>query len=161
MEIFSFGMQMELDGKAFYTEQASKIPDDNISRILTYLAGEEQKHYDFLKRFRDGSKELPESRLLKDVRNVFREMKESGQGFVAEKDSLIDVLRKAMELEDRSVDFYRTRAEEAPDEDERDIFLVLKKHEDTHYSLLSSLIEYYDRPSHWLEDAEFTHLEDY
>jgi rubrerythrin len=161
MEIFSFGMQMELDGKAFYTEQASKIQDANIAHILTYLADEEQKHYDFLKKFRDGSKELPESRLLRDVRNVFQEMKDADQGFVTDKDTLLDILHKAMVLEDKSVIFYRSRAEEASGEDERDIFLLLKKHEDIHYSLLSSLIEYYDRPSHWLEDAEFTHLEDY
>jgi rubrerythrin len=88
-------------------------------------------------------------------------MKEKDQGFVSDKDTLIAVLEKAMDLEDRSVTFYRSRAEEASTEDERDIFLLLKKHEDVHYSLLSSLIEYYDRPSHWLEDAEFTHLEEY
>jgi rubrerythrin len=161
MEIFSFGMQMELDGKAFYTEQASKIQDANIAHILTYLADEEQKHYEFLQKFRDGSKELPESHLLKDVRNVFQEMKETDQGFVTNKDSLIDVLHKAMEMEDRTIAFYRSRAEEASGDDERDIFLLLKRHEDKHYSLLSSLIEYYDRPSQWLEDAEFTHREEY
>jgi len=34
MDILGFGMKMELDGKAFYEEHASKISDRNAADIL-------------------------------------------------------------------------------------------------------------------------------
>lgn len=161
MEIFSYGMQMELDGEAFYLEEAGRSEDGNISRILNYLAEEERSHYETLKSFRDGSPELPESSLLADVKNVFQAMKEKSERFVSEKDNLTEVLRKGMQLEDRSIDFYREREKESEARGEKDIFALLVKQEQRHYALLSSLIEYYDRPSNWLENAEFVHLDDY
>ncbi len=35
--------------------------------IPRFLADEEQKHHDYIKALRDGSKELPPSRLLEDA----------------------------------------------------------------------------------------------
>lgn len=161
MDIFAFGMQMEKDGQAYFEEQAGITGDRHIARILTYLAEEEEKHYDILKKFRDGSKEVPKSRLLSDVKNVFQEMKEKNEPFVGVKDTIIDVLRKGMGLEDKSIDFYKTRAEEMDDPDQKDLFMLLKKHEERHYALLDSMIEFYERPFQWLEQAEFSHQDDY
>ena len=110
---------------------------------------------------RTDSPELPESSLLAEVKNVFQAMKEKSERFVSEKDNLTEVLRKGMQLEDRSIDFYREREKESEARGEKDIFALLVKQEQRHYALLSSLIEYYDRPSNWLENAEFVHLDDY
>ncbi|HUV06785.1 MAG TPA: ferritin family protein [Spirochaetia bacterium] len=161
MDILSFGMQMELDGKVFYQENAEKVKDKNIRDILKFLADEEQKHYDFIKRFRDGSREVPDSRLVEDVQNVFVKMREENATFLDNRDSMIAVLHKGLDMEDKSVEFYTERADQSDNPDDRDIFLLLKKQEDKHYSLLSSMIEFYDRPNQWLEQAEFTHLEEY
>ena len=161
MDILSFGMKMELDGKAFYEEHASKVKDRHAADILRFLADEEEKHYNYIKRFKEGSKGLPESRLVQDVKNVFERMKQSGEGFVEDKSTMFDVLNRGLEMEDKSISFYKERAEASESPDDRDIFMLLKKQEDMHYSLLSSLIQYYDRPHQWLEDAEFAHFEDY
>ena len=161
MDILGFGMKMELDGKAFYEEHASKISDRHAADILRYLADEEQKHYDYIKKFQEGSKDLPESRLVQDVKNVFEQMKQTGEGFVEDKSTMFEVLNRGLEMEDKSIDFYRERAETSDNPDDKDIFMFLKKQEDRHYSLLSSLIQFYDQPLQWLEDAEFVHLNDY
>jgi len=161
MDILCFGMQMELDGKTFYEENASKLEDANAADILRFLADEEQKHHDYIKAFRDGSKELPPSRLVEDVRNVFQRMKDRNETFVTERSSMISVLEKGLEMEDRSIGFYQERASASESADDRDVFLLLKRQEDKHYALLSSMIEFYDRPHRWLEDAEFTHLDEY
>jgi rubrerythrin len=161
MDILSFGMKMELDGKAFYEEHASKVNDKNAADIFRFLAEEEQKHYDYIKKIKEGSKELPESHLVRDVKNVFQRMKERGESFVEEKATLFEVLNRGLEMEDKSIDFYRERAEASESPDDKDIFMILKKQEDQHYALLSSLIEFYDRPMQWLEDAEFAHFSDY
>ena len=161
MDILDFGMKMELDGKAFYEEHASKINDRHAADILRYLADEEQKHYDYIKKFREGSKDLPESRLVQDVKNVFKQMKQTGEGFVEDKSTMFEVLNRGLEMEDKSIDFYKERVEASDNPDDKDIFTLLKKQEDKHYSLLSSLIQFYDQPLQWLEDAEFVHFNDY
>lgn len=161
MDILSFGMKMELDGKAFYEEHASKINDRHAADILQYLADEEQKHYDYIKKFREGSKEVPESHLVQDVKNVFEQMKQRGEGFVEDKSTMFEVLNRGLEMEDKSIVFYNERAKASGNPDDRDIFMLLKKQEDKHYSLLNSLIQFYDQPLQWLEDAEFVHSDDY
>jgi hypothetical protein len=37
----------------------------------------------------------------------------------------------------------------------------LAKQEEVHYSLLSSIIEFYETPHLWMEQAEFSNLKDY
>ena len=161
MDILSFGMKMELDGKKYYLEQADKLQDLHAQTILRFLADEEQKHYDFIKNYKEGSRDLPESHLVRDVKNVFEQMIANNQTFVTEKSTMFDVLNKGLEMEDKSIEFYNERAAESNTPDDRDIFIFLKKQEEKHYSLLSSLIEFYEQPHHWLENAEFTHLDDY
>lgn len=161
MDILSFGMKMELDGKAFYEEHASKINDRHAADILQYLADEEQKHYDYIKKMREGSKEVPESHLVQDVKNVFEQMKQRGEGFVEDKSTMFEVLNRGLEMEDKSIVFYKERAKASGNPGDRDIFMLLKKQEDKHYSLLNSLIQFYDQPLQWLEDAEFVHSDDY
>ena len=161
MDILSFGMKMERDGKAFYEEHASKVNDRHAADILRYLAAEEEKHFNYIKNFKEGSKSLPESSLVQDIKNVFESMRQSGEGFVGEKSTMMDVLNRGLEMEDRSIDFYKERAEASENPDDRDIFMLLKKQEDKHYSLLSGLIQYYDQPQQWLEDAEFARFEEY
>jgi rubrerythrin len=161
MDILSFGMKMEQDGKAFYEEQAARLNDKNAADILQFLADEEQKHYEYIRRFREGSRDLPESQLISDVKNVFQRMKDNNEEFVAEKATMLEVLNRGMGMEDKSIEFYRERAEVSESSDDRDIFLLLKKQEDKHYAILSSLIDYYDRPAQWLEDAEFFKSADY
>ena len=161
MDILSFAMQMELDGRSFFLENAEKLSDDNAAKILKFLADEEYKHYEFIERFKEGSKDVPKSSLVKDVKNIFVQMKEANQTFTAKKDSMVDVLNKGLDIEDKSVRFYQEQADKSDSDDDKDIFLLLKRQEDKHYSLLSSLIEYYERPDQWLEQAEFARSDDY
>ena len=38
---------------------------------------------------------------------------------------------------------------------------ALQRQEEAHYSLLSSIIEYYETPNLWMEQAEFHNIKDY
>ena len=44
---------------------------------------------------------------------------------------------------------------------QKDVFLKLADEEKKHYFLLGNIIEFISRPEHWLENAEFHHLEEY
>ena len=161
MSILDFGMQMEKEGENFYKQNAEKCTDPNAVKLLLLLAYEETRHYQLIKTHKEGLNGPMYTPFLKKVTNVFKQMKETNQNFVKNNASIIDVLHKALEIEDKSIKLYAEQANKTEDKMLKDFFLKLKKEEDSHYFLISSWIEYYDRPNHWLEQAEFTKLEEY
>jgi len=46
-EVFSMAMEIEKSGKAFYTTMIANAPDNMTKELFEYLAGEEQRHYDY------------------------------------------------------------------------------------------------------------------
>jgi len=80
---------------------------------------------------------------------------EGGVGSISTDTGLLDVLRKAMEIERTTETFYRERAAASDSAEIRTLFERLSRIEKAHYLLVGSLIEYYDRPNEWIESAEF------
>ena len=68
---------------------------------------------------------------------------------------------KAQELEKKSEEFYLEKSKQAADLEQKTIFLKIAAEEKQHYWLLDNLIEFISRPDHWLENAEWNHLEEY
>lgn len=58
MDIIEFAMQMELDGMAFYEKNAATSSDPELKKMLTMLAEEEQRHFNFFKRLKEGKTHL-------------------------------------------------------------------------------------------------------
>jgi rubrerythrin len=73
----------------------------------------------------------------------------------------VEVYQQAQSLEQQSRDLYRDKASEAQDRSHKELFLKLADEEQRHYFLLDHMIEFVDRPRTWIEDAEFSHLENY
>jgi rubrerythrin len=161
MEILKYALQFETDGEKFYKASAEKTKDENLSKIFLLLAKEEQKHYRMIKSLRDNLDERPASMFLSDIINIFTEMKAKNINFAEETTTITGIFEKALDIEQESITYYEKKAGEIDNPKAKEVLLILKKQEQAHYSLISSLIEYYDRPQHWLENAEFTHLDDY
>jgi rubrerythrin len=66
-----------------------------------------------------------------------------------------------MDLERQTEAFYREHAEGADDVRVARLFGELAQVEQSHYVLVSSLVEYYNRPNEWVESAEFGPRPDY
>ena len=161
MDIYNFALQFEKDGEAFYRASAAALKDKNLADILLFLAGEEHKHYELLERLKKGEGERPSSIFVSDVTNVFSRMKAKNEGFVDPKDTVTDIFTKAMKIEDESVAYYDKASREAADPKAKNLLGALKRQEEAHYSLLSSIIEYYETPNLWMEQAEFHNIKDY
>lgn len=161
MDILNFALQFEHDGEVFYRDHALKLKDRNLADILLFLAAEEQKHYQMIKDIKGKTTTKPTSIFLSDIQNIFSKMDQNHEIFVDDKNVVTEILEKALEIENQSIRFYERTAKEAGNATARDLLLLLKRQEDTHYSLLSSIIEYYETPHLWLENAEFNHLKDY
>jgi len=160
MNIFEYAMQMEKDGEDYYRQLAQQTANKGIRTILAMLADEEVKHCNTVEKMKTEKPQIAETKILADAKNVFVQIKESGEGFdFGIKQT--ELYRKAQEIEKKSRAFYLDKADEVEEEYQKEVFLRLADEEKKHYFLLENIIEFVSRPETWLENAEFHHLEEY
>ena len=75
--------------------------------------------------------------------------------------SEIDLYRKAQDIEQKTMDFYREKADKAVDAYEKAVLLKLADEEKRHYFILENIVEFVSRPEQWLENPEWYHIEEY
>jgi len=160
MNIYEYAVQMEKDGEDYYRQLAQKTANKGLKTILTMLADEEVKHYNALEKMKTEKPHIAETRILTDAKNVFVQIKESGESFDFDIKQT-ELYRKAQDIEKKSHEFYTEKANEVTEEYRKELFLKLADEERKHYLLLDNIIEFVSRPEHWLENAEFYHLDEY
>ena len=160
MNILQYAMQMEKDGEEFYRDLAANVENAGIRSILAMLADEEARHYRVLADIEQGSAEVPETDLLNHAKNVFAEMKDTGRTFHLD-EAQVDLYLEAQAIEQKSIDFYTEKAAVVPQDAQRQLLTRLAQEEKKHYFLLENIIDFVSRPTTWLENAEFCHLEQY
>lgn len=164
MNVFEYAMQMELDGKNYYEESADKVDSPELKKILMELASDEQKHYNIFKAMRDNEpveyEESTQTKILSEVKNIFIVMKEENKDYSFPPDAK-GIWEHAREVEKKTEDFYRKSACEVDDIKKAEILNKIADEEHKHWVTMENIIKFIDRPSTWLEDAEWSNLEDY
>ncbi len=161
MNVYDYAMQLEKDGENYYREAAGRSTHKGLTSILTMLADAEVVHYDIFSKMKEGkSRQIPETTILKDVKNIFVKMRE--EAGVEDIDiSDIDLYTKAQDIEKMTEDFYLEKAAHTENGTERETFLQVAGEEKKHYFILQQIIDFISQPAQWLEDAEWYHLEEY
>jgi len=160
MNILDYAMQMEKDGEDYYRQLARQTTDKGLRTILTMLADEELKHFNTVQKMKTEKLQMAETSVLTDAKNVFVQMKESKENFEFD-GGQIQLYKKAQDIEKKSRDFYLEKAAQVEEEYRKQLFRELAEEERKHYFLLENIVEFVSRPTHWLENAEFFHLEEY
>ena len=164
MNIFEYAMKMENDGRTFYLENADKVEAPELKKILLELANDELKHYRIFKAMAEGSPvefaEDADTAVITTVRNVFEQMRADGKDF-SFADDAEKIWVEAREIEKEAEEFYREKAEEISDTGQKKILIRIADEEHRHWVVMEQVISFLDRPQQWLEDAEWTHQEDY
>jgi len=160
VNIFIYAMQMEKDGEEYYYKLAQETNDKGLRAVFSMLAQEEARHYEMISKARTARPQMAETSILTDAKNIFAQIKESGESFDPEPGQ-VGAYKKAQEIEKKSMDFYREKAGEVEQEYQKELFLKLAEEEKKHYFLLENIIDFVSRPETWLENAEFCHLEEY
>ena len=161
IDALKYALQMEIDGKKFYTlaarESANRVGRD----LYSWLAEQEELHY---KRFQEIYAALTADRgwpaasvkPAKPVRlgTLFSKLineasKPSGTGSAE-----IGSADKAIDLELKSRDYYRQRAGEASSDTERKFFQSISAEEQGHYLALVDYKEYITDPADWFTRTE-------
>jgi rubrerythrin len=163
MSIFEFAMQMELDGKAYYEDLAAKTELPQFKKLLLEMASDEQRHYNLFKAMKDGGTATYDAeqatKIFASTRNIFEELKASGEQYIFG-DDIREAWVKAREVEKKSEAFYRQKAEEVDNAEQKQVLLAIAAEECKHWTTIENVISFLDKPTMWLENAEWNSLDD-
>ena len=164
MDIFTFAMQMEMDGEKYYRDLSAKTDNKGIQAILKMLADAEVSHYQILEKMsRDADAPvLAKDTIFQNAKNIFEQMRGDKTGMTISSDpSYVALYKEALDIESKSKAFYLEKADSVSNQAYKDILLQLAEEEKKHMVLIKNIIEFISRPDTWLENAEWYHLDEY
>lgn len=161
MDIFEFALEKEKLAHETYKKLAEQAPSPSLKGILHLLAEEEKRHVDMVLALQQNQDvEIKPTELLGEAKKVFEKINKAGETFNFNIDAA-ELYAKARQVELEARDYYKAKAEETEDKALESILIRLAAEEQKHYILVDNLCQFVERPQSYLEDAEFTHLEDY
>jgi rubrerythrin len=155
MDTLKFAIKMENDGEKYYLEQAKLYAGSSLSVVFENLAQDERNHAEILEnKLGNRSFNLVDNHTLEGAQNIFKNLKDINSE-IRDVPNQLDVYRAALNIEQDSIDLYKSFLEKTSDEVEKELFSFLVKQEEEHYSVLEELIKLVNRPNDWVESAEF------
>jgi rubrerythrin len=145
-DILKTAILLELRGKAFYTTAARESRSEAVRKIFAMMAEEEDEHIKFLsaqfaefeksgKFAKNEAEKPPDEKVAVAILSEQVKKEISAAGFEAA------AISAAIDFENRAVEIYRGRADEATDPNEREMYEMLAAWEQTHFRLLHKLNE--------------------
>ena len=161
MNIFKFAMKMEKDGENYYRELMGYTENKGIQSILKMLADQEANHYEILmKMSKETDTAYTFTDVLDDAKNVFETLKAEKMPVnfnIPQK----EFYEKARDIEKKSFKFYLEKSREVENPKHQKVLAVLAEEEKRHMVLMENFVDFVSRPDTWIENAEFTKLEEY
>jgi rubrerythrin len=154
MGVIQDAVHLEEKAERAYREAAGRTQDRGAKLLLGLLADAEAAHAKALRDWSD-VQGLKGPDLVAAATSWVHGAVEGGTGALSADSHLLDVLRRAMGLERETETFYLHHAERAADVRVAQFLGDLARIEKGHYLLVSSLLEYFNRPKEWVESAEF------
>jgi len=166
IEALQIAIQMEIDGKEYYLKASRESGNELGKKLLQSLAAEEDIHRQEFERIYGAirsKKAWPRvARRLsrgKGLRTVFaRAVEEIGPDAKAPASEL-DVIQTAMEMENKTYDFYRNQGKKASYDAEREFYESLVVEEREHHLILLDYYEYLKDPAGWFVKKEHPSLD--
>ncbi|MDF2611923.1 MAG: rubrerythrin [Lachnospiraceae bacterium] len=159
MHTIDFAINMELEGKKYYLEQADINKDNELNTVFHILAKSEQEHANLLIKFqKNESFYLTDSFIRPEIKSVFKDL----QSFQKEHtQKQLDVYRMASSQEEKSIELYKDMLQNADNPLDKELFKYLIAQENEHLHLFEDLVIMLLRPEEWVESAEFGIREEY
>jgi rubrerythrin len=160
MDIIDFALQMELDGRTFYEQSAAKASHPELKKILLNLADEEQRHYLFFKRLKEGNErnaaaELEAGSPTLDLnRTLFRQMAQQGKQ-ASFGDDVRKVWTEALKIEEKVEQMYREEAAKETDATRKKLLSRIADEEKSHVYLIDNMLAFMSDPSGFADSANF------
>ena len=161
IEAVKLSLQMEIEGKQYYEEAAEKSTNSSGKWLFEWLAGEEDKHrnrfeqiYDAIRnrkawpkiKFEPGSNTRAKDAFLEAVRAIGMQIKNT--------ENELDIIDRAMQLEDKTYKYYRERNASTMHKAEKSFYESIAAEERGHYLALVGYREYIIDPSGFFTKEE-------
>ena len=161
MNICEIAKQMEREGERHYRELANNTDNDALANIFNRLADNEIEHYNYFDKLEHQADiDISQSHTLKGVRGVFKEMAAAAESFTGRTEEG-EVYKEVLASARKAVDFYTDLLAKAESDSERLLIEHIMEEEKHHVTIMENLVEFLEQPKMWVENAEFSHLEDY
>ena len=166
-EALAASIEMEKKGYDFYTKTAQKSPNKNTQEVFTWLANEELKHIEAIKRFYDNELSGDKSNFdeviggadPKQARAAIVKLFDSFEKNIPVDKEDLDALNFGRDFENRGEQFYREAAEKATDSDVKKLFNFLVEEERRHFRLIDDSMAFLENPEEWFHRKEKWYVE--
>ncbi len=166
VEALLYAIQMEIDGKVFYLKASGESGSEFGKKLLESLANAEDYHRQKFEQIYEGirkSRDWPVVDFKPDggraQRNIFAiEISKPAPAFKVVQTEL-DSVQKAMQMEDKSYDFYHDRFEQVGPGAERDYYEMIAAEEREHKLVLLDYLEFLKDPAAWYRKTEHHSLD--
>lgn len=159
-------IQMEIDGKEFYLKASQASQNELGKKLLKELAAEEDEHrkvFEDIYRDISAKKGWPEGKFRTDggkgLRTIFARALEEMDKDVSAIPTELDAVQTAMEMENKTYDFYRSWSGKAAYDAERQFYEALAVQEEEHYRVLLDYYEFLKNPEAWFVQKEHPSLD--
>ena len=165
LKIIKYATQMEIDGKDFYRIASQKSSSELGKKLLKSLADEEDYHrkkFDELYNEVRVKKAWPKTEVQTDggsnLRTVFANaLDKPGNTDAAQ--SEIDAVQMAIDMEAKTLDYYRNNGAAAKYDAEKEFYETLAGQEREHQLILIDYYEYLKNPAGWYTSKEHHSLD--
>jgi rubrerythrin len=157
LEALRTAIQMEIDGKQYYLKMGQISNNDLGAVLFKTLAAEEDSH---LQKFEEIYKAIEEKKGWPQVEFIPHRGRELTTLFskaceiMQSPSSELESVKTAMDMENKTRDYYQEQAKRASEEAEKIYFEMLAGEENAHHVVLDDYYEYLKNPAGWFTMKE-------
>jgi len=166
LEALQIAIQMEIDGNEYYLKASRESSNELGKKLLASLAAEEDTHrqkfewiYDAIR----NTREWPATDFQPDggkrLRTIFARATEEVGSNIKALSTELNAVQTAIDLENKTYDFYKSQGENATYDTERDFYETLAAEEREHHLILLDYYEYLKDPAGWFVRIEHPSLD--
>ena len=166
LEALQIAIQMEIDGKEYYLKASQESTNELGKKLLQSLAIEEDTHRQKFEEIYDAirnKKAWPVTNFQPDggkrLRTIFARATEGMGSDIKALATELDNIQTAMDMENKTYDFYKSQGENAAYDAERDFYQTLAAEEREHHLILLDYYEYLKDPAGWFVKKEHPSLD--
>ena len=165
LEALQIAIQMEIDGKEYYLKASQESSNELGKQLLQSLAAEEDVHrqkFEEIYNALRNKKAWPEVDFQPDkgkrLRTIFARATEELGSKIKAPSTELDAVQTAMDMENKTYDFYKKQSQNATYDAERDFYDTVAAEEREHHRVLLDYYDYLKDPAGWFVKMEHPSL---
>ena len=165
-QVLETAIQMEIDGKEFYLKASQESSNELGRNLLQSLSVAEDLHrqkfekiYDTIRSQKAWPVNTSQPDRAEGLRTIFARATEKLGSTVRVLSTELGTIEKAMEMENKTYDFYKSQEKKAGYDAEKDFYQSLAAEESGHYLVLLDYYEYLKDPAGWFVKKEHSSMD--